>query len=241
MNLQCPQCKIVNAPDAKFCKGCGIAFAVAPIKKNNNLTLVIAIIGGLLFLCVICGKCGSTVSDSAKTAQSQTEQTAPALASTPPPQLKTSAEIVAEAKTALSKTKTSQETIAAAERLSTVPANAKEYKEAQKLIAAYQKQRAAQEATEKKEKAINEKIVAKVVRKAVIAAMEKDLLSKGMDFYFTFEGKEEDILRVKYVLMSRPLIYKITNETEFTQNMQKTGVKKIIFTDGYNETWTFDL
>lgn len=73
MILQCPQCNTENAPDAKFCKNCGVAFAVAPIKKKNNLPLVVAIIGGLLILCVICGK----MSDSVKNTPTNSDATTP--------------------------------------------------------------------------------------------------------------------------------------------------------------------
>lgn len=68
MNLQCPQCKIVNAPDAKFCKGCGIAFAVAPIKKKNSLIQAAAIIVGLLIIFGICAGALSKIDTAPKTA-----------------------------------------------------------------------------------------------------------------------------------------------------------------------------
>lgn len=79
-----------------------------------------------------------------------------------------------------------------------------------------------------------------IAREAYIKQLEDDLLDKGMDFYFTWEGKSEDTLRVKYVLMSRPLVRKIV-DSGFFQNLQSVGVKKVIFTDGYNETWTYNL
>ncbi len=47
MDIQCPQCKIINAPDAKFCKNCG---GVLPIAQYNGVSktrdrIVIAIFG----------------------------------------------------------------------------------------------------------------------------------------------------------------------------------------------------
>jgi hypothetical protein len=47
MDIQCPQCKIINAPDAKFCKNCSGVF---PIVQYNGVSktrdrIVIAIFG----------------------------------------------------------------------------------------------------------------------------------------------------------------------------------------------------
>lgn len=112
-----------------------------------------------------------------------------------------------------------------------------EAKEAKLLLVESKKQRGVLE--KKLEVATAE--TKKILRKTAIEKLEKDLLSKGMDFYFTFEGKNEDTLRVKYVLMSRPVVHQITNETDFLSNMATLGVKKVIFTDGYDDTWSYDL
>ncbi len=62
MNLICPQCKTVNQPNAKFCSGCGIGFAVVPIKtKKNSITPLFWLLG-LLGLALLIGGVGS-VSD----------------------------------------------------------------------------------------------------------------------------------------------------------------------------------
>ena len=55
MNLQCPQCKIVNASDAKFCKGCAAAFAVVQyngVSKTRD-RIVIAIFGLIVVMAFI--------------------------------------------------------------------------------------------------------------------------------------------------------------------------------------------
>ena len=39
-----------------------------------------------------------------------------------------------------------------------------------------------------------------------------------------------------YVLMSQPLVYKLTNESDFLSNLREGGFRKVIFTDGYDNS-----
>jgi hypothetical protein len=41
--------------------------------------------------------------------------------------------------------------------------------------------------------------------------------------------------------MSRPLVYKLLNDTEFVANRKREGFRRAIFTDGYDRTWSIDL
>ncbi len=78
-------------------------------------------------------------------------------------------------------------------------------------------------------------------RRAYPALLERNFLKQGMDVYVTVEGQEATTLRVKYVLMSRPMVYKIQTETDFVQNCRAMGFKKVIMDDGFRSTWVFDL
>lgn len=55
MNIQCPQCHTVQQAPAQFCKGCGITFAVVPIRTSNkvNQNVIAAIFGGIVLAAVI--------------------------------------------------------------------------------------------------------------------------------------------------------------------------------------------
>lgn len=75
-------------------------------------------------------------------------------------------------------------------------------------------------------------------RESAIEDMERKFLSKGMDVHFSWPQK--DTLKMRYVLMSRPIVYQIQNETDFVQTLGELGVKKLILTDGYRETWTIE-
>lgn len=76
----------------------------------------------------------------------------------------------------------------------------------------------------------------KIQRESMISDLEREYLEDGMDVHFTWP--KADTLKMTYVLMSRPAVYKIQNDTHFVETMGKLGVKKVILTDGYNHTWT---
>lgn len=59
--------------------------------------------------------------------------------------------------------------------------------------------------------------------------------------YVKVKGKNSDILEIKYVLMSRPLVYKLANDGKVYQTAKEWGFKKIVFSDGYDSSWTYDL
>jgi hypothetical protein len=65
----------VNAPDAKFCKGCGVAFAVVPIptKKKSSGLNVIFIVFVLLVGAYICSRNPIEPTDTRQTSLSSSE------------------------------------------------------------------------------------------------------------------------------------------------------------------------
>lgn len=68
--------------------------------------------------------------------------------------------------------------------------------------------------------------------------LETTFLDAGRDVYVKSEGKELRTLRVKYVLMSRPMVYKFQQDRKTRETLRDLGFTKLIFTDGYNDTWT---
>lgn len=57
MNLICPRCQITIVSDALFCKNCGTAFNVQPLRTNSISTPVIVIIA-VVAVCALCGLFG---------------------------------------------------------------------------------------------------------------------------------------------------------------------------------------
>ncbi|MBL4689402.1 MAG: hypothetical protein JKY37_32735 [Nannocystaceae bacterium] len=71
--------------------------------------------------------------------------------------------------------------------------------------------------------------------------LENSLLDDGLDVRVTAKGKYSDHLKVKWILMGRPAVRAMTKETGFLQNAEKVGFKLVTFTDGYYESFKFDL
>lgn len=71
---------------------------------------------------------------------------------------------------------------------------------------------------------------------------ERAMLDKGFDFELTLQGKKQDHLRVKYILVSRVFVHQFQqNYPEFFSGLRDLGFKKLTFTDGYDDSWVFDL
>jgi hypothetical protein len=107
------------------------------------------------------------------------------------------------------------------------------------------------EAKTKKEKELGLKAskllpkVAQQQRELYSSATEEIFIKSGMDVKVTARGKDKTQLRIEYVLMSQPLVYKFQNEIKIGDQARAVGFKKIIFTNGFDssleQTWTVDL
>ena len=75
----------------------------------------------------------------------------------------------------------------------------------------------------------------------IAKTMERNMLDKGFDAYVTTQGPQNETLKIKFILISRPFVHQMCNDGETMGNFRNVGFKKIIFTDGYDSTWTVDL
>jgi hypothetical protein len=100
------------------------------------------------------------------------------------------------------------------------------------------------EETLKKEKIISKKVEEETLkntvkeRKEFAKRYEIALLDKGIDTTVTTHGKYNTTLRIKWVLMSRPVVHQLTKDKNFISSVKRLGFKKIEFTDGYNDQWS---
>lgn len=81
----------------------------------------------------------------------------------------------------------------------------------------------------------------KIARFNYTKILEQNMLEKNFDVYASVEGKKFETLKIKYILMSRPTVYQLSKDSTFINNLKEMGFKKVIFTDGYNDTWTLTL
>lgn len=78
-------------------------------------------------------------------------------------------------------------------------------------------------------------------RKAYIKQRESALLDRGMDVYLSLQGKKQDELVIKYVLVSRPMVHALSKDQDFLATLRRYKFVKVRFTDGYDESWTMPL
>jgi len=149
----------------------------------------------------------------------------------------TSAEHLAAAKQMLkSKLANTYQVGQAESHLNAIKEGNPEYKESQGLL--------------KKVKAEEQRLIkelAQKLRQDVLASreqwaddMERGMLRKGFDVHITLSGPDKTVMTMRYPLLSRPTIYQL-QESDFFDTMKKRGFKKAVLTDGYNQSWTFDL
>jgi hypothetical protein len=78
-------------------------------------------------------------------------------------------------------------------------------------------------------------------RKEFASELERGYLKSGMDVTVRVTGGSSTTLQIQYVLMSRPMVYKIANETNFLARCRDLGFKVVVFTDGFDATWRYDV
>lgn len=97
------------------------------------------------------------------------------------------------------------------------------------------------------EKRIAKDVADKLMREGVgrrhlfVEELEREYLGKGFDVHLTATGPYKTIFNFKYVLVSRPLVYQLTNSNTFMGSLRSRGFKKAVFTDGYSGGWTMEV
>jgi hypothetical protein len=70
---------------------------------------------------------------------------------------------------------------------------------------------------------------------------EANFLDAGQDVYITAEGKDLRTLKVRYILMGRPLAHQIGKNDKLLETWRRLGFHKVELTDGYRAGWTLNL
>jgi hypothetical protein len=70
---------------------------------------------------------------------------------------------------------------------------------------------------------------------------ERGLLQAGMDATVRAEGKNADTLTITFVLVNRPLVYNMINDSATMSEWSSMGFKKVRFSDGYESSWSHSL
>lgn len=78
-------------------------------------------------------------------------------------------------------------------------------------------------------------------RQDYASAREVAFLKQGMDVSVRTGGVHATTLTLSYVLMGRPTVFNLVNDSAFMGAIDELGFKTVIFTDGYDHTWTYDV
>lgn len=67
------------------------------------------------------------------------------------------------------------------------------------------------------------------------------MLDSGIDLSVTLKGKYKDQMKVRWILLGRVTVHQITKDGELMASLQKIGFRRVTFTDGYYESYVYDL
>ena len=234
----CKECKAQISTTAGACPQCG-----AKPKKTSGCTIILAIFFGFVLLSAITRGCSSNSSNSNSPSNSSSNST----------QSNPAAPVKADPAAVLTESKKTVDEIESrlkinAEKLKKYYGTADQIKEATAdLIKLAVVKGMYEESKVKEEKNLSaraDSMITKVSQQQRVlyaSTAEEIFVRSGMDVKVSASGSKKDQLRLKYVLMSQPLVYKFQNEMKISDQAAVFGFKKVIYTDGYDETWTVDL
>lgn len=98
----------------------------------------------------------------------------------------------------------------------------------------------AAEKSAKEERALEAK-VDRVLRDQMAKSVENSMLDEGYNVDVTAEGPDHTTLRFKWIFVSKVFAHQLSERSEVFDSARKIGFKKIVATDGYDESWTWKL
>ena len=105
---------------------------------------------------------------------------------------------------------------------------------------AEEQRRVAEEVAEKEAK--KQRIANDFDSRVRYATTAEDLfLRRGMDVVVRTSGDRHTTVTFKYVLMGRPTVYQMINDASFVSLIKGLGFKTVVFTDGFDSTWQFNI
>lgn len=211
----CPRCSAPNQFSSKFCNACG-----AHLNSGRLKGLLIAL-GVIAFIAIL-----MTIFQNQK--QTSLNSASRAIPS-PTVDAMSTKQHLDRARLLIQ----NGHGAAALDDLSLIAPNTPDYAEAQKLMP---RARALQQKEEKEEQAREEKLTISR-RQSYANEMETRMLEQYQDFYVRTSGVNQTTLTIRYVLMSRPFVYNLINDGKFMGRLRELGFKKVVFTDGYDQTW----
>lgn len=194
------------------------------ISRKQGLIIAVSVITGLLLFGYVAQK------DSELKSKSNLSSTQNVPLPSPTPDGMTKQQHLERARTLVA----NGHGYAALDDIAVIQSTDPEFAEARKLAARAETLKK----KENRESAQRDEQLAIDSREAYAREFETMMLEQYQDFYVRTSGPKSTILTIRYVLMSRPLVYKLTTSDTFMNKLRFLGFKKVVFTDGYYNTWT---
>jgi hypothetical protein len=102
------------------------------------------------------------------------------------------------------------------------------------------KEKAVKEAAKEAAKDAKELAPRSQERKNYASNLEHKMLMAGHDYYVSTEGKYNEVIKIKYVLVGRPFCTQFVN-SDMPDQLKKLGFRKVIMSNGYDFTITWNL
>lgn len=80
-----------------------------------------------------------------------------------------------------------------------------------------------------------------LLREVFAKNMERLSLDRGISANVRAKRNNKQILEYKYVLMSGALAHNLAYRGNMLKIARELGFRKVVFTDGFNRSWTYDL
>jgi len=236
--VKCHECKNLVSTTAKTCPACG-AKVVKPVGWTGKLILLSLVVS------VIASFISEHDARDSQLATSNSVQPPPAQNKGSEPRLSASAKIKI-GKDLLKRWNPldpkgplilNSDVLDAKSKLQSISPGQYEYAEAQLLLHKIDsKDRAGEELVK------NAVAKAKVDDRSEFASkVERNFLEQGMSVTVSVSGKRNQTLTYQYALVTKAFVFKVANDTDFLERCKTAGFSTVIFTDGYNEIYTFDV
>lgn len=238
----CKECKAPISTKAESCPQCGAKRK----KQSSGCAVVLAIILVVAFLTIASRGCTEDYSAPAAPSKTSSDAGAKAHPTPPAPAKPDPAVLLAKSKNAVKEIESRYQQNR--ENLKKYYGTADQVKQAtDDLIKLAVIEGAYEKSKVMDERKLSQKanlLITKVSRQERVlyaSTLEEIFVKNGMDVTVRAYGVNKDRLSLKYALMSKPMIYQFQNQMKLNEQARTFSFKKIIYTDGYDSTWTVNL
>ena len=84
-------------------------------------------------------------------------------------------------------------------------------------------------------------VTKRVMRDAMVKKLENSMLDEGYSVDVNAIGTDHTVLRIKWILTNKALAHQFAKQGDFFASCRSAGFRRVEITDGYDETWYWDL